>query len=318
MVRKKREILFLDPVCTHNIWGGSRLREEFGYPVTGDDIGECWGISAHPNGDGTVRGGGLDGRNLSEVWAKHPELFGCLPYDRLPIMVKLIDARDDLSIQVHPDDAYAAAHENGSLGKTECWYILDCEKDATLVIGHHARTKEELMSMIREGRWSELIRKIPVKKGDFIQIDPGTVHAIGRGILLLELQQSSDITYRVYDYGRLSGGKPRELHIEKSIDVITVPAKAAEDCVRSAADLPVNRKNVLYRCDYYTAYQLTVRGELRFEQSDPFLFLSVTEGAGTVDGHPVKKGNHMILPCGYGSVCVQGNLSGIAATVGCR
>lgn len=121
----------------------------------------------------------------------------------------------------------------------------------------------------------------------------------------------------MYYYGWLSGGKPRELHIEKSIDVITVPAKAAEDCVRPAADLPVNQKNVLYRCDCYTAYQLTVRGELRFEQSDPFLFLSVTEGVGTVDGHPVKKGDHMILPCGYGNVCVQGNLSGIAATVGC-
>ena len=173
-----RELLFLDPVCTHNIWGGTRLREEFGYPVEGDGIGECWGISAHPEGDGTVRNGSFQGEKLSTLWAKHPELFGNLPYDRYPLLTKIIDAQDDLSIQVHPDDAYAQVHENGSLGKTECWFICDCSEDATLVIGHNARTKEELEEMVKEGKWTELIREIPIHKGDFIQIDPGTVHAI--------------------------------------------------------------------------------------------------------------------------------------------
>jgi len=121
--------------------------------------------------------------NLSVIhfylyWEKHPELFGNTGMDRFPLLVKIIDAKDDLSIQVHPDDAYAKVHENGSLGKTECWFILDCKENATLVAGHNAKTKEELERMIHEGRWKEFIREIPIKPGDFIQIDPGTVHAI--------------------------------------------------------------------------------------------------------------------------------------------
>ena len=311
----KKEILFLDPVCTHNIWSGSRLREEFGYPEAGDDIGECWGISAHPKGDGTVRCGVLAGKKLSEVWEGHRELFGNLPCEQLPIMAKLIDARQDLSIQVHPGDAYAAAHENGSLGKTESWYVIDAPEGATLVVGHNAGTREELAAMIHEGRWEELIRRVPVKRGDFIQIDPGTVHAIGAGILLMEMQQSSDITYRVYDYDRLSDGKPRELHIDKSIDVITVPAKPEEESVRSVKDQPANQLNVLYRGAYYTMFQLKVQGETEFEQEYPFLFFSVIAGEGTINGQPVKKGDHMILPCGYGGVAVRGELEAVAATV---
>ena len=139
-----KDIIFLSPVCTHNIWGGTRLNREFGYPIEGDDIGECWGISAHPNGDGTVASGAYQGMKLSELWEKHPELFGNTGMDRFPLLIKIIDAKDDLSIQVHPDDAYAKVHENGSLGKTECWFILDCKENATLVVGHNAKTKEEL------------------------------------------------------------------------------------------------------------------------------------------------------------------------------
>ena len=158
--------------------------------------------------------------------------------DRFPLLIKIIDAKDDLSIQVHPDDDYAKVHENGSLGKTECWYILDCKKKCDDRYRTQFKDKEELSRMIHEGKWSEFIREIPIKKGDFLQIDPGTVHAIKGGTLILETQQNSDITYRVYDYGRLSNGKPRELHIDKSIDVITVPAKSVADSVKSVADLP--------------------------------------------------------------------------------
>lgn len=314
MNEKKREILFLDPVCKHNIWGGSRLREEFGYPEEGDDIGECWGISAHPNGDGTVRNGAFAGMKLSEIWEKHPEFFGNLDYDRFPLLTKIIDARDDLSIQVHPDDDYAKANENGSFGKTECWYVMDCPKDAKLVIGHHANTKEELTEMIRQGSWKELIREIPVKKGDFIQIDPGTVHAIKGGLLILETQQNSDITYRVYDYDRLSDGKPRELHVDKSIDVIEVPAKSVEDSVKSALGLPQNQLNELYSCKYYSVFQMDVNGNAEFEQNYPFLLLSVLEGNGAINGQAVKKGDHLILPCDYGKVEMQGKMSMIAST----
>lgn len=314
MNEKKREILFLDPVCKHNIWGGSRLREEFGYPEEGDDIGECWGISAHPNGDGTVRNGAFAGMKLSEIWEKHPEYFGNLDYDRFPLLTKIIDARDDLSIQVHPDDDYAKANENGSFGKTECWYVMDCPKDAKLVIGHHANTKEELTEMIRQGSWKELIREIPVKKGDFIQIDPGTVHAIKGGLLILETQQNSDITYRVYDYDRLSDGKPRELHVEKSIDVIEVPAKSVEDSVKSALGLPQNQLNELYSCKYYSVFQMDVNGNAEFEQNYPFLLLSVIEGNGTINGQAVKKGDHLILPCNFGKAEMQGKMSMIVST----
>ena len=302
MNQSEKEILFLEPVCTHNLWGGTRLREEFGYAAEGDDIGECWGISAHPNGDGTIKNGAFAGMKLSQVWDGHKEVFGNLTYDRFPLLTKIIDARDDLSIQVHPDDAYAKEHENGSYGKTECWYIMDAPEHASLVIGHNAKTKEELKSMIKEGRWSDFIREIPVKKGDFIQIDPGTVHAIKGGLLILETQQNSDITYRVYDYDRLSDGKPRELHVEKSIDVITVPAKPVEESVRSVLDLPKNTLNELYACDYYHIFKLDVEGEAAFEQSYPFLLGSVLEGDGILNGNPVGKGDHFILPNGFGRV----------------
>lgn len=315
MNQANKDILFLDPVCTHNIWGGTKLREEFGYPVEGDDIGECWGISAHPNGDGTVRSGAFSGMKLSAVWKEHPEVFGNYDCDRFPLLTKIIDARDDLSIQVHPNDDYAKVHENGSFGKTECWYIMDAPEGATLVIGHNAKTKEELSDMIHQGRWKEFIREIPVKKGDFIQIDPGTVHAIKGGLLILETQQNSDITYRVYDYDRLSNGKPRELHVEKSIDVITVPAKSVDDSVKSALNLPENQLNELYSCKYYTIFKADVNGKMEFEQKYPFLLVSVLEGDGIVGGSPVKKGDHFILPNGYGKVEMQGKMSLIVSTV---
>lgn len=313
MSQKAKELLFLDPVCTHNIWGGTRLREEFGCAEAGDDLGECWGISAHPNGDGTIKNGVFAGQKLSKVWEEHPEVFGDFNSARFPLMTKIIDAREDLSIQVHPDDDYARVHENGALGKTECWYILDAPEGSTLVFGHHAQSKEELSAMIHEGRWSDFIQEIPVKKGDFIQIDPGTVHAIKGGLLLLETQENSDITYRVYDYDRLQNGKPRELHIKKSLDVITVPAKPAEESVKSVLDLPKNQMNELYACKYYRIFKADVEGELTIEQNHPFLLMSIVEGDGSIDGCFVKKGMHFIVPYGYGALKVQGNMTILAS-----
>ena len=270
-------------MCTHNIWGGTRLNREFGYPIEGDDIGECWGISAHPNGDGTVASGAYKGMKLSELWEKHPELFGNTGMDRFPLLVKIIDAKDDLSIQVHPDDTYA-------------------------------KTKEELERMIHEGRWKEFIREIPIKPGDFIQIDPGTVHAIKGGTLLLETQQSSDITYRVYDYDRLSNGKPRQLHIAQSIDVITVPAKSAENSVvhTEKKDDAIQQ---LIQCPYYTVYRIDVEHRVETWQDKPFVLMSVVEGEGTLNGTHLKKGDHLILPDGYGKVELQGRMQIIASTI---
>lgn len=313
--KKVRPILFLKPVFKQMLWGGNKLNTEFGYQIPGDDTGECWAISAHPNGDCVVREGIYAGKTLSELWEEHGELFGDLDLDRFPLLTKIIDAKDDLSIQVHPDDAYAGEHENGSLGKTECWYVLDCPKDAALVVGHNAATREELQNMVEQGRWGELIREIPVKKGDFIQINPGTVHAIKGGLMILETQQNSDITYRVYDYDRLTDGKPRQLHVKQSIDVITVPAPSAEDSVRFADDLPKNVMNELISCDYYTVWKLDVTGSVTVEQKYPFLNMSVIEGEGLVNGQMIKKGDHFILPAGIGEVSLRGDMKIIASTV---
>ncbi len=313
--KKTRPILFLNPVFKEMIWGGNQLAEKFGYEIPSDKTGECWAVSAHPNGDCTVREGEYASRKLSELFKEEPELFGNLPLDRFPLLIKIIDAKADLSIQVHPDDAYAKVHENGSLGKTECWYILDCPEDATLVVGHNAGSREELKEMIDQKRWSELIREVPVKKGDFIQINPGTVHAIKGGLMILETQQNSDITYRVYDYDRLSNGKPRELHVQQSIDVITVPAPSAEDSVSHAADLPANTMNELIACDYYKVYKLSVTEPVSFEQEHPFLIMSVIEGEGLVNGQMIRKGDHFILPSGFGKVELQGDMTLIASSV---
>ena len=311
-----KELLMMEPVFKEAIWGGSRLKEVYGYDIPSGHTGECWAISAHRSGDCRVSSGTYAGHTLSSLWREHKELFGTVADScgEFPLLVKIIDARDDLSIQVHPDNAYAAEHENGSLGKMECWYILDCDEDGTIVIGHHAKDKEELRSMIEQGRWTEFIREVPIKKGDFFQINPGCVHAIKGGTLILEPQQSSDITYRVYDYDRLSEGRPRQLHVQQSIDVIEAPFVQRED------EQPVlvketdnGKKYHLITCCYYTADKVDMAGEWEEDFGDRFANVSILEGEGTVDGTAVKKGCHFIVPAGYGTVRFQGNLSFITS-----
>ncbi len=313
--QSERPILFLNPVFKQMIWGGERLGKDWPYEIPGNDTGECWAVSAHPNGDCTVKDGVYAGMTLSQLWEKEPGLFGDTGLDRFPLLIKIIDAKTDLSIQVHPDDAYAKVNENGSLGKTECWYVLDCDEDSSLVIGHNATSKEELADMVHSGRWDELIREIPVKKGDFIQIDPGTVHAIKGGLMILETQQNSDITYRVYDYGRLTDGKPRQLHIKQSIDVITVPAKPVEESIIQVGELPADKMNLLISCSYYKVWKLDVTAPVTVNQEYPFLIMSVIDGEGLADGHMLQKGDHFIVPNGYGELHLQGNMQIIASTV---
>lgn len=313
-----REILFLEPVFKSMIWGGNRLHTEFGYELPDDHTGECWAVSAHPNGDCRIKSGSYRGKSLSWLWKNHRELFGDLSGDTFPLLVKIIDAKEDLSIQVHPDDAYAEEKENGALGKTECWYILDCPENGNLVLGHSAGTKEQLKELIAEGRWNELIRLKPIRKGDFIQIEPGTIHAIKAGTMLLETQQNSDITYRLYDYDRLDHGKPRPLHIADSVEVIRCPY---ED-----VDVSWNKKQTEYesclveeliRCSYYTVFKLTLNGSQVFTQNNAFMNISIISGSGTIDGTPVRKGDHCILPYGYGEYRLEGNMELIESyTVG--
>ncbi len=318
-------ILKLEPVFKQVIWGGSRMRYEFGYNIPGDDTGECWAVSAHPNGDCVISEGEYKGKTLSQLWENNRELFGGVENPVFPLLTKIIDAKDDLSIQVHPDDSYAKLNENGSLGKTECWYILDCKDDATIIMGHNAKSREELVDMIEGKRWNEFLREVPIKKGDFLQIYPGTVHAIKGGTMILETQQNSDITYRVYDYDRLSNGKLRPLHIEKSIAVIKVPFEGSEakekcDPLKVSAVQGKCECEPLIKCDYYKVWKLDTDGRASFETKEPFLICSVIGGEGTItdsDGYEgtVKKGDHFILTSGTTEFCVSGEISMICSTV---
>lgn len=306
------ELLFLEPVFKEAIWGGIRLREVFGYEIPSDTTGECWAISAHKNGECRIGGGIYDGKLLGTLWKEEPGLFGNYPGDQFPLLVKIIDAKEDLSIQVHPDDSYAGVHENGSLGKTECWYVLDCEPGTEIVIGHHGKDREEVEAMIRDHRWEEFIRKIPVKKGDFFQIEPGCVHAIKGGTLILETQQSSDITYRVYDYNRLSDGKPRQLHVEQSIDVISAPFK--EDETHPVSEkLPGAVHTHLITCKFYTVDKYDIDGVFTKEFKKYFTNVSVISGKGAVNGIPLEAGQHFIVPAKSGECRFEGKMSVICS-----
>ena len=316
------QLLFLKPVFKQMIWGGDRLATDWGYEIPGADTGECWAIGAHPNGDCQVVSGAYKGKTLSSLWTEKPALFGNvdkagnLKSDKFPLLIKIIDAKADLSIQVHPDDLYAMKNENGSFGKTECWYILDCPEDATLIVGHHASSKEEMEEMIDQGRWNEFLQEVPVKKGDFIQIDPGTLHAIKGGIMLLETQQNSDITYRVYDYDRLSDGKPRQLHVEQSKAVTTVPAVPAYECISHPEILTDNEISVIISNPYYEVSHMRVKGQAAFKQTDTFRNVTVLEGTGLINGTLIRRGDHFIIPAGYGLVSLEGEMTLFMSTPG--
>lgn len=307
------ELLFLNPVMKETIWGGRKLKDIYGYDIPSDHTGECWAISAHPGGDGMIRGGRFDGLTLSSLWRDQPELFGNRSEPQFPLLVKIIDAREDLSIQVHPDDAYAGKHENGALGKTECWYILDCEPGATIIVGTKSKDPDEVKQMIEEGRYGDLIREIPIRKGDFFQIEPGCLHAIKGGTLILETQQSSDVTYRVYDYGRLTDGKPRELHIRQSIEVIRAPfAETVITAERTA--LPGAGKTHYVSCPYYQVDHYQINGSFETDFDADFVNVSVLEGSGTINGTAIKKGDHFIIPHGYGKCLFEGAAELICST----
>ena len=220
-------------------------------------------------------------------------------------MVKLIHTNADLSVQVHPDDEYARRVEN-QFGKTECWYFADEPKNP-IVLGHTANSKEDISTAIKEGKLEELLKKVAVKKDDFVLINAKTIHALTSGLLVVEIQQSSDVTYRLYDYGRLQNGKPRELHIEKSIDVIGCPHQdnTGMDEVTKVADAEVK---TMVTCPYYTVKKILVKGEAELTKDGAYQLFSVIDGEGTLDGVAVKKGDHFILPTGYDTFKLAGNM----------
>lgn len=302
-----KDLIFLEPVFKQMVWGGNRMAKEYGYAVPGEKTGECWVVSAHKNGDCKIVEGEGAGGTLSQLWKENRALFGNLSSEVFPLLVKIIDAGDDLSIQVHPNDFYAKEFEGGSLGKSEFWYILDCDPGATIVISHHAKDKEELRQMIEEQRWEELIVEQPIKKGDFFQIDPGTIHAIKKGTLILETEQNSDITYRLYDYGRLQNGKSRELDLEKGIAVIDCPKKEQKQDIQRE-EFAEGVVEHLISCSYYKVDKVTINGTKPFSQNAPFLIVSVIEGKGVVDERKVKKGDHFVIPFGYGTFTLSGDM----------
>ena len=314
---KPRQLLFLEPRLKERVWGGNRLKEEWGYECPENTpIGECWGISAHPEGDCVISEGYYEGKTLSQLWKEVPELFGNPKEAEFPLLVKVIDAKEDLSLQVHPDDAYATKNEN-SLGKKECWYVLDCPEDAKLVLGNNAKTKEELSDMIQNGKWDSLYNELPVKKGDLVQIDPGTLHAIKGGFLILETQQSSDVTYRIYDYDRKQNGATRELHIQQSLDVLTVPGEFKEEnIVHENPEAPENVLQELMVTDCYRIWKLDVTKPLCMDNRYPYLLVSVIEGDGIVNGSYVKKGQHFIIPNGMTKCRMQGDMKLIISATG--
>lgn len=311
--------MFLKPVFQEKIWGGSRLKSVFGFDIPNDKIGEDWAISAHPHGVSVVENGEFKGQKLDDLWKEHKELFGHPTEPVFPLLIKILDAEDELSVQVHPDDTYGMKHE-GELGKTECWYIIDAEPGAEIIYGHHAKTREELAEMIKEGRWDDLLKKVPVKKGDFFYVPSGTIHAIGKGIMILETQQSSDTTYRVYDYDRKdASGQKRELHIQQSIDVTTVPAKTPELQIK---EVRKGRSSIVtyLETEFFNVYEWDIKGITSFKKQAPYTLATVIDGAGEliVDNQTylLEKGTSFILPNEINEWTVQGELTIIASEPG--
>ncbi|KAA0764915.1 mannose-6-phosphate isomerase, class I [Bacillus sp. SH5-2] len=308
--------LFLQPVLQERIWGGKSLGN-FNYDLSSEFIGECWGISAHPNGMSVVREGLYVGKTLEQLWRDEKHLFGVCPSEKFPLLTKVLDANKDLSVQVHPNDEFAKVYENGELGKTECWYIIDCKEDAQLVYGHNASTKLEFEEMIKDGNWGDLLRRVSIKPGDFFYVPSGTIHALCEGTVVLETQQSSDTTYRVYDYDRIdTNGKKRELHLDKAIQVARIPHKdhqvQPETIERNGALITTYVHEA-----YFSVYKWEIEEEASFQQREIFQLVSVIEGEGTlvtIDGEfSIKKGDHFILPITIGNFVIKGNIAAIVS-----
>ncbi|HIX67855.1 MAG TPA: class I mannose-6-phosphate isomerase [Candidatus Anaerostipes excrementavium] len=308
-------ILKMKPVFKEMIWGGHKLRDVYGYDIPSDHTGECWALSAHKNGDCTIDGGEFEGKTLSWLFDNHRELFGNIEGDQFPLLVKIIDAKNDLSVQVHPDDAYAKANED-SLGKTECWYVLQAEEGTKMVMGHHAETKEDFVKAIEEDDYDHLLNSFQIKEGDFFYIPSGTLHAICSGSLIYEAQQSSDITYRVYDYHRKDAdGKERELHVKQSIDVTTVPSDNSGKQTFEKTALSNGEKTRYVESEFFKVDKYQMNGENVVVNDAPFQMVSILDGEGTMDGAEIRKGEHFIICSDQKETCFCGNMEIMITTL---
>lgn len=301
-------IFKLTPCCKDYLWGGDKLRQDFHIQSDLEPLAEAWVLSCHPDGPSLLP----DGTVLAEYIAAHPGCLGknCARFTDFPVLTKLIDAKQDLSIQVHPSDRYALAHE-GQYGKTEMWYVLDCEPGATLYYGfQRSISREEFAYRIKRNTLPEVLNAVPVHKGDLFFIPAGTLHAICKGIVIAEIQQNSNVTYRVYDYGRLGpDGQPRALHINQAL--------AVTECrpPRKSYDF----EGHLAKCEYFTVDVFAgAFHEVCGEAS--FVSLLVVDGSGTLQNAgetvSVQKGDSFFLPAGSGAYRVEGNCTVLRTYVG--
>ena len=294
------------PLFREKIWGGTKLKEEFGYAIPSDKTGEAWVVtSLAGNEDNQLAGCDM---TLSQLYSEHRELFGTAN-DICPIKTTIIDANDDLSVQCHPNDDYARRHDH-SLGKPEAWYILAAEPQARIEFGHKAKDKKELAEMIAAGQWDRLLNYVKPQVGDFLFVPDGTMHAIGRGTLVFEVSRNADLTYRVYDYDRVGAdGQKRELHIAKSLDVLKAPFNE-KGLIHPQSQTSDGLQVTTY---YDVAGQFTFR-KLQAETKgcwyqDEFMFVFVAGGQGRINGQPVSKGQSWFVPCHTGQLVIEGPLT---------
>ena len=291
------------------VWGGRSFETVLGIPLPqGKDIGESWEVSSHKNGMSVVLEGEFKGKTLEELVKEYKEsLVGENVYkkygEKFPLLIKYLDVNDRLSVQVHPDDSYALVNE-GEFGKSECWYIIDASVDAKLILGiRDGVERNEFIRKSKETDFQGLFNEVPVKKGDFINITPGLVHAsLSGSVLLCEIQQSSDTTYRIYDFDRVVNGKKRELHLDKAYDVIEFGKKPEISGYeeRKGKDLECGIKEELVKSKYFSVERIIISGRYRDEVSKDFKIYSFIDGEGSILSqgkiYGVKKGDTYLIP----------------------
>ncbi len=303
------EILKCAPAFKDYLWGGDTLKKLYGVHAM-EKVAEAWVLSCHPDGPSTVDGGPLAQKTLPQALQElGPAALGsrAARFPFFPQLIKLIDAKDRLSVQVHPSDAYALEHEK-QFGKTEMWIVLDAKPGAGIYYGFQRPvSKEEFRHYIESQTLPEILNFVPAKKGDCFFIPSGTVHAIGAGLLIAEIQQNSNVTYRVYDYGRVGAdGKQRPLHIEQAIAVshTDVPKPQPTFAKQTREDAVIQP---LAQCDYFTVDRITLNGTVTLTPQDSFLCVLVLEGSGQLNGRSFAPYDCFFIPADVPSCRVCGN-----------
>jgi len=310
---KADPLLFVDPVFQQRVWGGDTLRQWFGEEATGSaTVGEAWVISGLPGMAGTIRGGSAAGMTVDEAW-RAGLVTGSQRSDDFPLLVKFLDAAEWLSVQVHPDDGQAERIEGQPRGKSECWYVVEGRPDAELVVGHEG-DEQGMRRALGGGRVDELLIRHRVEPGDFFMVPAGTVHAVGAGVVVYEVQQSSDTTYRLYDYERLGlDGQPRQLHVDKALSVINSPFDRAASVTAAGSEvIPGGRRRLLVEDPHFTVTEYVVTGRLNADANDDYCLGSVVAGRGSVScGGPESvagPGTSFICPRGAGPLTFDGDM----------